>query len=348
MRLDRLAKDISVNDHDEKTIDFGSAGLYIPALQTVFATTFSACVSVLAAWVIPASMVSAVRTLALAVSAAFLVVRRPVRIGSTRGVFTIFSALRPCPFLYLTVLVLEQLVHACINEETIFDHSLWRQILYHVCIGLMILSGFARSGSPRAETDRPFFVSGGAFLAIAMFPPPALALSGPLCSSPSLLAAGERVLRAFLFSCVYTVLVYASAPISSSLADTLVCIARSTAASGWVLGCTVFALPLTVMQVVLILYCSFSPVQTQYDQLGAAKDDLESNTVAQAEPLASTNGAGPLKTASPEPDYEEEQCVDEDDRDVQKAVLALKAQRANFNAMEKGKPKTGNGFFQVE
>ena len=71
---------------------------------------------------------------------------------------------------------------------------------------VLILAAFLRSKSPRSEdSDVPFFVSVVALLIIALLPPPAIALSGPLCSPPTLVGAGERILRAFLFSCVYVV-----------------------------------------------------------------------------------------------------------------------------------------------
>lgn len=350
----------SYNEHDEKSIDFAHAGLYIPALQTVFATTTAACVSVLAAWLIPASMISAVRTLALTISVAFIIVRRPVRIGPTKGVFTIFSALRPCPFIYVTVLVLEQLVHACINEEATFDHSLWRQVLYHSCVLTMIVAGFMRSRSPRAESDVPFAVSLAAFLCVSIFPPPAMALSGPLCAPPELFAAGERVLRAFLFSCVYTVLVYASAPISNSLADTLVCIARSTAASGWVLGSILYSLPLALLQVVLVLYCSFSPVQTQYHGVSpGGVADLENSVVPEdvessiASPI---NSVSTMRGVSPSSEHERSanggvasyRMDEANDPDVLHGVAVLKAQqRSSFQPIDSREPRPSQGFFNI-
>jgi hypothetical protein len=217
---------------------------------------------------VPLGAISAVRTLALTATAGVLIIRKPIKIGHTKGVNTIFSALRPCCLLYVSCLVLEQLVHTCVSDEvSTYEHGFWRRLIYHAAMTVMTASGFMRARSPRAEHDLPFLLSAGSLLAVALLPPPALALSGPLCSPPTLMAAGERVLRAFLFACVYVVLVYASAPISNNLADTLVCIARSATASAWVLGAFVFSLPLAFVQVCLVLYCSFSPSNTQYDSV---------------------------------------------------------------------------------
>ena len=292
MRLERLAHDLASNGLDnDKSIDFGAAGLYLPAAQTIFATTLSSCVSVIVCWVIPVGAISAVRTLALTTAAGLLVIRRPIRIGQTRGVNTIFSALRPCCVLYVVCLVLEQLIHTCISEESTYEHGFWRRIIYHANMTVMTLAAFLRSKSPRAESDLPFFISTVALLAIAMLPPPALALSGPLCSPPTLAHAGERVLRAFLFACVYVVLVYSAAPISNNLADTLVCVARSASSSAWVLGASTYSLPLALVQICLVLYCSFTPSNTHYAAVSLTRlDDVESQTSDKFGASHGTNG----------------------------------------------------------
>lgn len=276
MKLENLARDLTSNlGDDEKSIDFSAAGLYLPAAQTVFATTLSACVSVFACWLIPVGAISAVRTLALTASSGLLVIRRPVKVGQTRGVNTIFAALRPCCFIYVGCLVLEQLIHTCISDESTYEHGFWRRIIYHANMTIMTLAAFMRSINPRAESDIPFLFSAGALLLIAILPPPALALSGPLCSPPTLANAGERILRAFLFSCVYVVLVYSAAPISNNLPDTLVCIARSATASAWVLGAVSYSLPLALVQISLVIYCSFTPTNIQYTSVTSTRSDID-------------------------------------------------------------------------
>ncbi len=276
MRLNSLAKELAAaHSDDDKSIDFSAAGLYLPAAQTVFATTTSATVSILACWLIPIGAISAVRTLALTTTAGVIVIRRPLKVGNTKGVNTIFSALRPCCFLYVMCLVLEQLVHTCVSEESTYEHGFWRRIIYHANMTVMTIAAFLRSKNPRAESDLPFLVSVLALLVIALLPPPALALSGPLCSPPTLMGAGERILRAFFFACVYTVLVYSAAPISNNLADTLVCIARSATASAWILGATVYSLPLALIQVCVVLYFSFQPSGLQYEGVSMTSSDME-------------------------------------------------------------------------
>ena len=323
MKLERIAHDFATTESEEdKSIDFGAAGLYLPAAQTIFATTLSSCVSVLACWLIPIGAISAVRTLALTTTAGVLVIRRPVRIGQTRGVNTIFSALRPCCVIYVACLVLEQLIHTCISDESTYEHGFWRRIIYHANMTVMTFAAFLRSKNPRAESDIPFAMTTLALLVIAMLPPPALALSGPLCSPPTLGNAGERILRAFLFSCVYVVLVYSAAPISNNLPDTIVCIARSASSSAWILGAVVYSLPLALAQICIILYCSFQPAQTQYESIGGVRtEDVEAQafiTPHQSRVPSGTGGCcGTPEGARTSPTLEE-------DSDVAQAVAMLR------------------------
>ena len=277
MPLKAFAREMEQSSSDDgKGIDFGAAGLYLPGLQTITATVVTSAVSILACWLFPLGAISAVRTLALTATAGILIIRRPIKIGNTKGVNTIFSALRPCCLVYLFCLVLEQLVHTCVGEETTYEHGFWRRVVYHSMMSVMTVAAFLRAKSPRSETDVPFMMACVAMLVIALLPPPALALSGPLCSPPTLMGAGERIARAFMFSCTYVVLVYASAPIRNNLADAVVCIARSTAASSWILGAVIYTVPLAAAQVVIILYCSFQSTSTslQYEDV---RSDIESN-----------------------------------------------------------------------
>jgi hypothetical protein len=69
--------------------------------------------------------------------------------------------------------------------------------------------------------------------------------------------------------------VYSAAPISNTLPDTLVCIARSCTASVWVLGATIYSLPLAAAQICLVLYSSFVHASLQYEGIPPS-GDLES------------------------------------------------------------------------
>ena len=343
MKLESFAKEMTAgNNDDEKSIDFGAAGLYLPAAQTIFATTLSSCVSVLACWLIPAGAISAVRTLALTATSGLVVIRRPIRIGQTRGVNTIFSALRPCCVIYVFCLVLEQLIHTCISNESTYEHGFWRRIIYHSNMTVMTLAAFLRSSNPRAESDVPFLIAVASLLIISMLPPPALALSGPLCSPPTLSSAGERILRAFMFSCVYVVLVYSAAPISNNLADTIVCIARSATASAWILGAVSYSLPLALAQIGMLIYCSFTPVQTQYSSVATRQEtDVES----QSDPGVSCAGGANMlniQGIASDPDRIPSAASLEDDQEVASALAMIKQSQHTRNANVQ--PVLGNGL----
>lgn len=244
---------------DDKHIDFGSVGLYVVGLQVCFALVCCSCTSVLCCWLMPPAAISAVRTLAITTVIGFTLVYTPVRVGKPRGVMTVFNALRPSVFIYVLALVLEQLVHTCVDsaDKGVPDteqHGALRRGVYHVILVFLIISGFLRAKNPRSESDNPFLLATFCLLAIAVVPPPAVAKTGPLCEPTSLLGAGERVLRALLFAIGYTVLVYTAAPNRNIKNELFLCVARATAASIWVLGASWWALPLAPVQVAVAIF----------------------------------------------------------------------------------------------
>jgi hypothetical protein len=209
---------------------------------------------------------------------------------------------------------------------------------------VMTLAAFLRSKNPRGESDLPFVISMGSMLLIAILPPPALALSGPLCSPPTLGNAGERILRAFLFACVYVVLVYSAAPISNNLPDTLVCIMRSATSSAWVLGAVSYSLPLALVQICVVLYCSFSPANTQYDAVGSmgAADDVETATQDHAMSGGSTGLLSPsgidVRCVTPE----------QEDHEVVAALALMKSNGvSNGQRAVSVQPVAGNLSFNL-
>ena len=242
--------------HDDPFIDFSSAGLYLVGLQTTVATVACAATSVASCWLMPSSVISAVRTLALTSFVAFVCMRTPLRIGRVRGVTTIFNALRPCVVVYIMGLVVEQLVHTCVPSD-IRPNGFARRLMFHCAIALVMAAGLWRAAKPLLETDAPFLVTSLCGLVIALLPPPAVPLSGPLCEASSLFAAGERLLRAFLFAALYVIHVYCSPPLRNSIHDLAVCIMRCAAAAVWVLGCHLFVIWVAIVQAALALWARF-------------------------------------------------------------------------------------------
>ena len=270
------AEDVASID-DGKRIDFSSVGLYIAGIQVIFAILCASCCSVVAAWILPQASISAVRTVTFVTTLGLVLVNRPIRVGRVRGVNTVFSALRPSVLVYVLSLVIEQLAHTCKATKTTYETSTLGRVIVHAISLLMISSGLARAKNPRSESDVPFLVTASCLVLSAVIPTTPVAESGPLCEAVSLLDAGERVLRAFLFAIVYVVLVYAAAPTSSHSNELFVCVARATAASIWVLGSTTWLLPVAPLQAAVALF----------SRLGDSGDDDSEPMAYESLPLAS-------------------------------------------------------------
>jgi hypothetical protein len=242
-----------VNDDDAEdvAVDFSNAVLYIGALQTIAATVLTAFVGIVSCVAIPGNLVSAVRTLVLSSLVGVSVVRRPFRLGRVHGLSLIFRALQPCVLIYIGAEVAEQLVHTCTRDSSAPS---WRRLVFHSMSAVMLISGFMRARRPLAQTDLPFLLTMLALFVVAMLPPPAIILSGPLCSAPTFNTAAERVVRAFTFSLLYCVFVYAAAPPVQSSAEVIICVMRASAASIWVLGSHSLLLPLAVVQGSVVIY----------------------------------------------------------------------------------------------
>jgi hypothetical protein len=249
-----LTHELACADDEDADIDFSAVGLYLAGFQVFFAVLSCASVSVLACWVLPTPAVSAVRTLALMAVVGTLLIMKPLRVGRPRGVATVFNALRPSVAIYIAALVLEQLVHTCVLPENALEGGTLRRSIFHGATGVLLVAGLIRARSPRAESDLPFLLATFALLVLAIVPPPAVSHTGPLCEPASLLAAGERTLRAALFASVYAVLAYAAAPRRNASDETFVCAGRATAGSVWVLACTSWMLLFAPVQVVIALF----------------------------------------------------------------------------------------------
>lgn len=253
--LKHLSDEVQLSG-DDPFIDFSSAGLYLVGLQTTVATVACAATSVACCWMLPTNMVSAVRTLAITAFVAFLFMRNPIRVGRVRGVTIIFNALRPCVIVYISVLTVEQLVHACVPMES-KQPAYSRRVVFHCSIAMMAAAGLWRAAKPRSEADAPFLVTLLAVVVITMLPPPPAPLSGPLCEAATLFSAAERLTRAFLFAALYVVHVYCAAPSRNSVHELAVCIMRCSASAVWVLGCHLFVVWVALLQAVVAMWARF-------------------------------------------------------------------------------------------
>ena len=268
------------NENDDHVVDFSNAVLYVGALQIITATCSAALVSVLSCALLPSSWVSAVRTFVLSTLVGGLLIRKPFRLGRTHGLVLIFNALRPAVPIYISTLVLEQLVHSCARDAA---SPSWRRLVFHSMTGVCMLSGLSRARRPLAHTDAPFLATATALFVIAMLPPPAVLLSGPLCAQTTLASAAERLARAFVFSLLYSIFVYASAPPVQCSGETLVCTMRASAASIWVLGCHALLLPLAAVQAAIVIYTRIYKQGDGYDGYEAINSQLESELMPLAD-----------------------------------------------------------------
>ena len=249
----RIIRRMPNYDQEDSVVDFNDASLYLPLAQTVFSICACAVVSVLSCWISPHGAVSAVRTLALCSATGGLLMSKPVRFGKAHGITVVFSALQLAIPLYLGTLVVEQLVHTCSVDAS--HAPSWRHVVFHSAVLVMIYSGFMRGRAPLEDTDRPFIITLLALMVIAITPPPAVALVGPLCQSVDLWEATDRIVRAFCFGMLYSVTVYTSTRTRcANYSNTSIVFFRSASASIWVSGALVWWLPLAAAQCAVIMH----------------------------------------------------------------------------------------------
>lgn len=238
---------------DHNTIDFGSIAIYMPALQVV-ATLFASCiVALVACWVLPTTAVSSIRTAALCAITSIAALRQPLRLMAARGVDAIFDTVRPAAVIYLLALVIEQLGHSCSAPST-QSTAIFRLWLYHGSTLVMVGAGFARAARPKRDADYPFFATCLALGLVAIAPPIASSVGGPLCEAVYGLEAVERIFRAMLFGGAYCVMAYADEPKQHTINDVALSVFRATAASVWVLCVTGYLLPLVVVFIAVAMY----------------------------------------------------------------------------------------------
>ena len=234
---------------DPEDVDLANAGLYLVGAQVIATVFLLSVTATLCSWIQPASQVSAVRSLAATTVLAMLMLKAPLRVGSTRGVIVLFNALRPCAFVYLTFMVVEQLLHSCETPtDEIPGHMTMRRIIFHGASLTMIGAALLRASAPTSENDLWFLITLGALLVIALVPPPSLSRTGPLCGQPTAWDAGERLLRAVLFSAAYVTAVYIKPP-RYDVYDITISVIRCSATSIWVLGCTFFFILFAPLQI---------------------------------------------------------------------------------------------------
>ena len=297
-------------DYEDNQVDFNDASLYLPLAQTVFSICACAVVSVLSCWLTFSGAVSAVRTLALCCATGGLLMRVPIRMGKAHGITVVFAALQLGIPLYLATLVIEQLVHTCSIDAS--HAPSWRHVVFHSAVAIQVYAGFLRARAPLEDTDRPFVLCLLALMVIAIMPPPAVALVGPLCQSVDLWEAADRIVRAFCFGMLYGVTVYASTRTrSSNYSNTSIVFFRSASASIWVSGAMLWWLPLAAAQCAIIMHARAmkpnAPSLKDYKPIESATstddEDLEAANLGDLEPKLADPVAEQNRLLSEKPIY---------------------------------------------
>ena len=309
----RIARRMPAMDPDDSVVDFNDASLYLPLAQTVFSICSCAVVSVLSCWLTFSGAVSAVRTLALCSATGGLLMRVPLRLGKAHGITVVFAALQLGIPLYLGTLVIEQLVHTCSMDAS--HAPSWRHVVFHGAVAVQVYAGFMRARAPLEETDRPFILCLLACGVIAIMPPPAVALVGPLCQSVDLWEAADRIVRAFCFGMLYGVTVYASTRTrTTNYSNTSIVFFRSASASIWVSGAMIWWLPLAAAQCAIVLHAraihTNAPLK-QYKPIESVSstdddDDIEAANLADLEPKLADPVAEQNRLLSEKPIYMDE------------------------------------------
>lgn len=290
-----------LDDDDEANyVDFSAAGLYLAAVQMVASTVLVSLLSVVCAWV-TGDQSSAIRNLAVCTAATAACLWKPLRVGRVPGLAAVFAALRPCAIMYLGSLVVGQLVHSCLALQVELETPFWRLVVFYGMQTPLVACGLWRAANPVSTRDRTVVLVSATLLLLALLPLPGAKGDGPLCASPSLGAAALRVLRALLFAVLYSFHVFSSAPSAFERGEIALSSTRAAAASIWVLGVHVYALPLVLLQLVVLVY---SRLSISRDALRAI-EDLERASAEAAAPAGSTHGGAPYATVSVHSDSEE-------------------------------------------
>ena len=287
------------DEGEEDSIDFSSAALYVSGVQTMCGVSVCAVTSILSCWVLPPTAVSAVRTLTLSSIAGAAAVIRPIRITKVHGLTVVFASLRPAGPLYLGCLVMEQLVHTCSTDSATTPS--WRRVVFVCAVVAMLFSGFMRAREPLAKSDAPFLLTLVALLVVALLPPPAVALAGPLCEPPSLFSAAERVVRSLSFAGVFVTFVFCSTSPTSGVAESTVVVARSFAAAVWTTGAPAILLFLSVPQCIFAVLARLrsEPVTDTYVGVATASPSAE-NGLSGHDASLTHSPARPLSPAASE------------------------------------------------
>lgn len=218
-------------------VDFSSVSLYIPALQIAVALIITCITNSLAAMLSKVFACNAVRTILITSVVGTLCIYNPAKMSYARGVDIMFDALRPSMLVYLISFVCEQLLHSCRPLDEYSHGSVIRLWLFHCGVVVMMSASFWQATHTNVQTDYPFVVTFMTLVVLTIFAPPPDQGLGPLCDAPTLSDTLDRLFRVVTFAWTYITLAYACEPTKHSIGEILLCAARASSASIWILCC---------------------------------------------------------------------------------------------------------------
>ena len=98
-------------------VDYGNVALYIPVAQVCFALGTAQAVVLLIPVIVQGSTCG-VRTIAVAVTCASVLMSKRIRLGDAKGADALFESLRPMVCVWIVALVMEQLLRSCGKGES--------------------------------------------------------------------------------------------------------------------------------------------------------------------------------------------------------------------------------------
>ena len=242
--------------YSQSVVDYTSVTCYLPGVQ-VFVAIVSSCLSAELCLLVSTYVnTNPVRTLAVSIAGGLFFSVKSMWTLRAKGSDIIFSCMRPAVLIYIASSCVEQIHYSCLNcELDAWGSPNFAKNMTVLGKMMMVLAGFWQSMSMRNKSDMPFVVAILGALVCILFTTAPVATGGPYCTIPNVEKIWNRIAQAISFAWLYAVHVYTYTFSTKESGEMLVCIARATVCSAWVLSCeTTFfllALPQSIMCIVL-------------------------------------------------------------------------------------------------
>ena len=154
-----------------------------------------------------------------------------------KGADIIFTCMRPAIVIYVAASCVEQIHYSCLNcDIDVWDTAYIAKNMAIFGKSLMAFAGFWQSLSMRNKSDIPFVVAVIGGLICILFTNAPNATGGPYCTIPNIEKIWNRLAQAIAFAWLYAVHVYTYTFNSKDSGEMIVCVARATVCSIWILS----------------------------------------------------------------------------------------------------------------